>query len=82
MPQAKHYMGAAKKATNVSMAESLLVEAKALRINISQAAEAGLVKAVAQKRAELWLQENWEAIESSNAYVEQRGLPFEKLRMF
>ncbi len=76
------YANAAKKAANVSMAESLLAEAKELRINISQAAEAGLAMAVAEKRAALWLQENREAIESSNAYVEKQGLPLEKYRMF
>jgi len=73
---------AAKKATNVSMAEPLLAEAKALRINISQAAEAGLARAVAEKRAALWLEENREAIESSNAYVEKHGVPPEKFRTF
>ena len=57
-------------------------EAKALRINISQAAEAGVARAVAERRAELWLQENREAIESSNAYVEKHGLPLEKFRTF
>lgn len=41
---------AAKKATNVSLAEPLLGEAKALRINISQAAEVGVARAVAEKR--------------------------------
>ena len=76
------YANATKKATNVSKAEPLLAEAKALRINISQAAEAGLARAVAEKRAELWLQENREAIKSSNAYVEKHGLPLEKFRTF
>lgn len=82
MPAINQYANASKKATNVSLAEPLLAEAKALRINISQAAEAGVAKAVAAKRAELWLQENWAAIESSNAYVEKHGLPLEKYRMF
>ena len=70
-----------KRATNVSMAENLLAQAKELRINVSQAAEAGLARAVAAKRAELWLKENQEAIESSNAFVEQQGLPLGKYRM-
>lgn len=82
MPATKHYANAAKKATNVSLAEPLLAEAKELRINISQAAEAGVAKAVAEKRAELWVQENREAFESSNAYVEKHGLPLAKYRMF
>ena len=76
------YASAAKKATNVSLAEPLLAEAKALRINVSQAAEAGVAKAVAEKRAEQWVQENRAAFESSNAYVEKHGLPLAKYRMF
>jgi len=73
---------ATKKSTNVSLAENLLAEAKELRINVSQAAESGVAMAVAQKRAEIWLKENWEAIQSSNNYVEKHGLPLEQFRMF
>lgn len=71
-----------RKATNVSLGEALLSEAKSLRINISQAAEAGLARAVAERRAELWLKENQEALASSNAYVEQNGLPLAAYRSF
>jgi antitoxin CcdA len=72
----------AKKATNVSLAADLLLEAKELRINISQAAEAGVAKAVAEKRAELWLVENAKAFECWNAYVEKNGLPLDEYRRF
>lgn len=72
----------ARKATNVSLDEGLLAEAKLLRINVSQAAEAGLAQAVAARRAELWLAANREALESSNAYVEQNGLPLVAYRSF
>lgn len=82
MSAVNRYASATKKATNVSLAEPLLAEARELRINVSQAAEAGVARAVAEKRAERWLQENRAAIESSNAYVEKHGLPFEKFRMF
>ena len=75
-------IGGTKKATNVSLAERLLVEAKELQINISQAAEAGVARAVAEKRAERWTKENWEAIQSSNEYVEKHGLPLAPYRMF
>lgn len=78
----KSYAGMPKKATNVSLAETLLAEAKALQINVSQAAEFGVANAVAQKRAALWIAQNREAIESSNAYVEKHGLPLESVRMF
>lgn len=73
---------ARKAATNVSLGEALLAEAKALRINISQAAEAGVAHAVAKRRAELWLEANLEALDSSNAYVEQQGLPLARYRGF
>jgi len=72
----------ARKATNVSLNEALLAEAKSLRINISKAAEAGLSSAVAEKRAQLWREANQAALESSNAYVEQHGLPLAKYRSF
>ena len=71
-----------RKATNITLGEALLAEAKALQINISQAAEVGVARAVAEKRAELWLQNNQEALESSNAYVEQHGLPLARYRGF
>ena len=72
----------AKKATNVTLAESLLVEAKELRINVSQAAEAGIAKAVADRRAEIWLKENAKAFDCWNNYVEKSGLPLERYRNF
>lgn len=79
---ANNYAHVAKKATNVSLAENLLAEAKALRINVSQAAEAGVANAVAEKRAEIWLKENKKAFECWNTYVEKHGLPLEKYRSF
>lgn len=72
----------ARKATNVTIEPSLLVEAKALQINVSKAAEAGLMQAVAARRAELWLADNQAALESSNAYVQKNGLPLAKFRNF
>ena len=82
VPPVSGYAAAPKKTTSVSMAEPLLAEAKALGVNVSQAAEEGLAKAVATKRAELWLRENHEAIQSSNEYVEKYGLPLARYRMF
>lgn len=73
---------APKRATNVSINESLLTEAKELQINVSRAAEAGLGRAIAERRAELWRQENREALQSSNDYVAKNGLPLAKYRQF
>lgn len=73
---------APRKATNVSLDSAFVAEAKALGINISQACERGLVETVKEARAALWQEENREAIESSNAYVEKNGLPLAKHRLF
>lgn len=74
--------GTARKATNITLAETLLAEAKMLHINISQAAEAGVAQAVAEKRSALWLDANRSAIQSSNRYVDQNGLPLASHRSF
>lgn len=70
------------KPTNVSLDARLVEEAKALRVNISLASNRGLEQAVKQARAERWLEENREALDSYNAWVEKNGLPLEKYRLF
>jgi len=71
-----------RRATNVSINAQLLAEARALDVNISRAAEQGLARAIAERRTALWLEENQAALESSNAYVEQYGLPLAQYRGF
>ena len=78
MPQAS----TTKKPTNLTLNTDLLAEARALEINLSQAAETGLRQAVAKARAELWKSENAGALESSNAWVEKNGLILSKYRQF
>jgi antitoxin CcdA len=73
---------APKRATNVSLNETLLAEARELQINVSRAAERGVAQAIMEKRAELWLRENKASLESSNDYVEKRGLPLARHRQF
>jgi len=71
-----------KKAVNLSVDTVLLQEAKAFKINLSQAAERGIKASLAKSKAERWKRENTEALESSNAYVEKHGLPLAKYRQF
>lgn len=73
---------AAKKPTNLSLDQDLLREAKALGINLSQAAETGLRRAVAEARAAEWKRENAAALQSSNEWVERHGLPLHSHRRF
>ena len=67
-----------KKATNVSLDQALLEDAKALGINISQSAEEGVRAAV---RA-AWIEENRASMEAWGRWLEENGLPLEKTRMF
>ncbi|WP_448202798.1 type II toxin-antitoxin system CcdA family antitoxin [Azospirillum sp. sgz302134] len=73
---------APKKATNVSLNSALLEEAKSLGVNVSRACERGLALQIAEVRAQRWLEENKDALESSNAYVERNGLPLAQYRQF
>ena len=70
------------KATNISLNAALVEEAKSLGVNISVAAASGLEQAVSRKRAERWAEENREALESYNEYVDARGLPLADHRLF
>jgi antitoxin CcdA len=74
--------GAPRKSTNVTLSQALVEEAKALGVNLSQAAEVGVAEAVARRRAEQWLADNGEALDSSNAFAEQHGLPLARHRNF
>jgi len=82
MPRAPKSARTTRKATNVSLNEALLAEAKALHLDIFQAADAGLAQAVAERRAALWLEANREALESANRWVEENGLPLARYRSF
>ncbi len=74
--------GQNRRPTNVSLAADLIEEAKSLDINISQACEKGLAAEVKKARGDKWIEENWEAIQFWNRYVEENGLPLARYRMF
>jgi antitoxin CcdA len=82
MKSASASLAGPRKATNITIEARLLAAAKMLKINVSHAAEAGLAQAVAARQAELWLEQNQAALESSNSYVEQQGLPLAQFRNF
>lgn len=71
-----------RRPTNVTLDAKAVADAKELGINVSQACERGLVIEVKKALEARWLEENWEAIQSSNAWVEKHGLPLAKYRVF
>lgn len=62
-----------RKPATVTIPESLLEQAKSLNLNISQAAEAGIAKAVKTRLEQQWLEENRGAIEAYNRRIEEHG---------
>ena len=73
---------APRKPTNVTLPEPLLQEARDLGVSLSQACERGLREVVEETRTAKWLQENQDAIEAWNEYVEKNGLPLAEYRQF
>ena len=71
-----------RRATNVTLPEDLLREAKGLGINLSQACESGLAVAVAQARRQEWERDNQAGVEDWNQRVQSQGMPLDKFRRF
>lgn len=70
----------AKKATELSLNDALIAEAMALGLDVSNAAEDGIARAVKAEKERRWKIENADAIQASNDYVAKHGLPFAKYR--
>ena len=71
-----------RRATNVTLPEVLLREARGLGINVSQACERGLAAEVAALRRRCWLEENGAAMQAWNEHVDGHGLPLAAHRPF
>lgn len=63
-----------RRRINLTISADVIERAKALGLNASEAAEAGLRRAIAEKQATLWREENQAAIEAHNARIEQEGV--------
>ncbi len=73
---------APRRATNVTLPEPLLREARDLGINLSAACEHGVTLLVEDVRRQRWLAENKEAISAWNEHVAKHGLPLARFRQF
>ena len=71
-----------KRATNVSLREDLVTEARQLGISVSNACEEGLAKAVKAEKERRWVEENAEAIRSYNEWIAKNGVPLGRYRRF
>ena len=76
-------MTSTRRSTRVTLNVDLIDEARSLDIDLSSAAEAGIARAVAGKKAQIEFAEDYaEVVKSSNEYVAKHGLPLRKYRSF
>jgi len=74
-----------RRATNLSLNEALVDEARRANINLSQAAERGIAEELAEAReasAQQWFAEHADTLQDINDWVEKNGLPLTKHLLF
>jgi antitoxin CcdA len=71
-----------RKSTNLSLDAQLVADAKAFGLNLSETAERAIAEAVREEKVRRWKEENREAIEATNRYIEEHGLPLAEYRQF
>lgn len=64
-----------RRSTSLTLDRDLLDQAKELGVNISRAAEAGVLAAVKAERARRWKVDNAEAVAAYNKWIEENGIP-------
>ena len=78
----KHAPGLKRRATNVSLPDSLVSEARQLHVNISRECAAGLAAAVKREKVLRWQGAHRDRIDAFASWLDQNGMPFEDLRVF
>lgn len=74
-------MSATRRATSMTLDAKLLDEARALGVNVSRAAEEGILAQVRSLRARRWKEDNAEAIADYNQWIEENGIPNAGIRI-
>jgi antitoxin CcdA len=81
-PDSIYDLGAPKKATNLSINRDLLEKARDCGINLSAVLEETLIATLQREHRKRWLEENREAIETYNRFVDEYGVFSDGLRSF
>ena len=71
-----------RKAVNLSLDTSVVEAARAAGLNLSQVCEAALREASRAEGARQWREENQGWADSVNRWIDERGLPLERYRLF
>ena len=62
-----------RRSVNLTIRKDVIDTAKALKLNASKAAEAGITQAIRKAQSEQWLRENRTALAAHNKRIEQDG---------
>ncbi|MGB1012421.1 MAG: type II toxin-antitoxin system CcdA family antitoxin [Thiolinea sp.] len=73
---------APKRPSNLSINSNLLTEARKYKINLSGLLEQALIKELAEKKRQKWLEDNQQALEAYNQRIEERGVFSDGMRTF
>ena len=71
-----------RRATNVTLPDDLVSQARVLNVNLSKACEQGLATAVHEEGQRRWKAENAAWITAHREWVEANELPLERYRLF
>lgn len=71
-----------KRAVNLSLEKQTVIDAPALGINLSDHCQKALAAEVKREHERRWKEENRDAMDGWNDWVEKNGLPLAKYRMF
>lgn len=71
-----------KRAVKLRIDESLIDQAKAMDINLSQTLETSLAEVPGEKQRVAWMAESGEVVKAYNQHIENQGLFSDGLRQF
>jgi antitoxin CcdA len=73
---------APRRSTSLTLDRRLLDEARELGVNVSRAAEDGVVLAIRAARGRRWREENAAAMDDYNRFIDAHGVPLSEFRKF
>ena len=78
----KHEVITRRRATNITLPEGMVTEARTLGVNISRIAEVALDTALRAERDRRWQEEHQERVDAFTIWFEEHGLPFQDIRVY
>jgi antitoxin CcdA len=80
--QVRSTLDGPRRPTNLTLSTALVQQARNLGVNLSQAAEAGISRAVAEAADAEYAAANRAAMDAWSTFFEEQGLPLSDYRQF